>query len=36
LSIRLRIPFAVLAEEEDDVIVTYLDLLEEADRKGRG
>jgi hypothetical protein len=33
LSIRLRIPFAVLAEEDDEVIATYLDLLEEADRR---
>jgi hypothetical protein len=31
LSIRLGIPFAALAEEEDEVIATYLDLLEQAD-----
>jgi hypothetical protein len=33
LSIRLRIPFGVLAEEDDEVIATYLDLLDEMDRR---
>jgi hypothetical protein len=28
LSIRLGIPFSVLADEDDEVIATYLDLLD--------
>jgi hypothetical protein len=35
LSIRTGIPFAVLADEDDEVIATYLDLLCEADERSR-
>jgi hypothetical protein len=35
LSIRTGIPFAVLAEEDDRVIATYLDVLAEAAERSR-
>jgi hypothetical protein len=35
LSIRTGMPFAVLAEEDDRVLATYVDLLTEADERSR-
>jgi hypothetical protein len=35
LSLRTGIPFAVLAEEDDEVIATYLELLDQAEEGDR-
>jgi hypothetical protein len=35
LSIRTRIPFSVLLDEDDQTIATYLDILAEMDEAAR-